>query len=166
MTQLLLCTSPSVSTEFWWTKKVNQILLWDKRADRRTDGQKECIQCTTPITDSSTWKIFHEISSSFLTPVRWRHFEDERTQFFFFSELKKLEGFKFEWRGTLCWISMVRNQELHSNVQVRTRTYHVSHSKKLRLDPDLFRQSFYTLYRTRHLNSTKSRCRDNWLKKN
>ena len=39
---------------------------------------------------------------------------------------------------------MVRNQELHSNVQVRTRTYRVSHSKKLRLDPDLFRPSFYT----------------------
>ena len=39
---------------------------------------------------------------------------------------------------------MERNQELHSNVQVRTRTYHVSHSKKLLLDPDLFRPSFYT----------------------
>ena len=39
---------------------------------------------------------------------------------------------------------IVRNQELHLDVQVRTRTYLVSHSKKLRLDPDLFRPSFYT----------------------
>ena len=38
---------------------------------------------------------------------------------------------------------MVRNQELHSYVQVRTRTYRVSHSKKLCLDPDLFIPSFY-----------------------
>ena len=43
--------------------------------------------------------------------------------------------------GTAC---MVRNQELYSNVQVRTRAYRISHSKKLRLDPDLFRPSFYT----------------------
>ena len=39
---------------------------------------------------------------------------------------------------------MVRNQKLPSNVQVHTRTYRVSHSKKLRLDPDLFIPSFYT----------------------
>ena len=38
----------------------------------------------------------------------------------------------------------MRNQELHSNVQVHERTYRVSHSKKLRLDPDLFIPSFYT----------------------
>ena len=55
-----------------------------------------------------------------------------------FSELKKLEKFKFEWRGTLCWIGMVKNQELHSNVQVRTCMYRVSHSKKLHLNPCFF----------------------------
>ena len=46
-------------------------------------------------------------------------------------------------RHSLCWISMMRYQELHSNVQVRTRTYRISQSK-LRLDPDLFRSSFHT----------------------